>query len=114
MSARPTLLSSWLSAETTVCFLWLCGSTSRYVSAVSFDFIDIHTQELGCERVLANLQARRWDCIYRLDIQLRLNVSSSLLLDSVDDVDDVDFSASPQVYFDPSDSYRKAHALSAG
>ena len=84
------------------------------LSAVSLYFIDMCTQELGCERFLANLQARRWDSVYRLDIQLRLNVSSFPLLDGVDNVDTLDFSASPQVYFDPSDSYRKAHALSAG
>ncbi len=69
--------------------------------------------DVGGEHVLSQLKARSWHCLQCISLGLCFHVSVlphyiAIYVNMSSD------SASPQIYFDPEDSFRRGHAISAG
>ena len=80
---------------------------------------DAVLQELGREWVQADVEAGRGHRVYRVDLELRVDVSvdpRSMFWREIESADDRVYraSASPQIYFDSEDNFQKGHAIAAG
>lgn len=71
-------------------------------------------QELGCQCILTNFETRRWYGFYCFCVKLRVYVRAFSVYPRSMLTGHVISSASPQIYFDADDNFRKGHAISAG